>query len=137
VSDADRDAAVSELGDHFQAGRITAAELDERAGLAITAQTGKDLADLLADLPAGTAVLPRPVAAARSGAAVSLRLVAGRWWPFMVVAVLAGIAAVTAVMAGAQGHGRWAPWWLIGVGFFLLRRLGWSRRARMPRDRGE
>ena len=51
VSDADRDRAVTELSEHFQAGRLTAEELDERTGLALRARTGKDLADLLADLP--------------------------------------------------------------------------------------
>ena len=51
VSDADRDRAVSELSEHFQAGRLTAEDLDERTGRALQARTGKDLADLLADLP--------------------------------------------------------------------------------------
>jgi hypothetical protein len=57
VSDADRDAAVAELSEHFQAGRLTADELDERTGRAIRARTGQDLDDLLADLPAGPPVL--------------------------------------------------------------------------------
>jgi hypothetical protein len=51
VSDADRDHVLSELGEHFQAGRITAEELEERSGLALRARTGNDLTALLADLP--------------------------------------------------------------------------------------
>lgn len=51
VSDADRDRAVAELSEHFEAGRLTAEELDERTGQALRARTGKDLADLFADLP--------------------------------------------------------------------------------------
>lgn len=51
VSDADRDRAVSELSEHFQAGRLTAGELEERSGLALRARTGDDLSALLADLP--------------------------------------------------------------------------------------
>jgi Domain of unknown function (DUF1707) len=51
VSDADRDRAVTELSEHFEAGRLTAEELDERTGRALRARTGKELADLLADLP--------------------------------------------------------------------------------------
>src|ERR1044072_7484528 len=39
ASDADRDAVVSDLSEHFQAGRLTAAELDERTGLALAART--------------------------------------------------------------------------------------------------
>src|SRR6185437_11448566 len=52
ASDADRDAVVSDLGEHFQAGRLTAAELDERTGRALTARTYGELTELLADLPA-------------------------------------------------------------------------------------
>src|ERR1039457_4567527 len=51
VSDADRDSALAELSEHFQAGRLTAAELDERTGQALSARTWEDLAGLMADLP--------------------------------------------------------------------------------------
>jgi hypothetical protein len=51
VSDADRDRAVAELSEHFETGRLTADELDERTGRALRARTGKELADLFADLP--------------------------------------------------------------------------------------
>jgi cytochrome c5 len=51
VSDADRDQALSELSEAFQAGRITAAELDQRSGQALRARTAEELTALLADLP--------------------------------------------------------------------------------------
>jgi hypothetical protein len=51
LSDADRDRAVAELSEHFEAGRLTAEELDERTGRALRARTGTELADLFADLP--------------------------------------------------------------------------------------
>jgi len=51
ASDADRDRAITELAGHFQAGRLTAEELDERSGRALAARTGNELADLFADLP--------------------------------------------------------------------------------------
>jgi hypothetical protein len=66
VSDADRDRAVAELSEHFEAGRLTAEELDERTGRALRARTGSELADLFADLPrhqdppAGTIADPGP-----------------------------------------------------------------------------
>jgi hypothetical protein len=66
VSDADRDRAVAELSEHFEAGRLTVEELDERTGRALRARTGRELADLLADLPrhqeppAGTVAGPGP-----------------------------------------------------------------------------
>jgi hypothetical protein len=55
VSDAERDRALSELSEAFQAGRITAGEFDQRSGLALNARTGKDLTALLADLPSDRA----------------------------------------------------------------------------------
>lgn len=51
VSDADRDRAVSELSEAFQAGRITADEFGQRSGQALSARTGKELTALLTDLP--------------------------------------------------------------------------------------
>jgi hypothetical protein len=51
VGDADRDRALAELSDAFQAGRITADEFDQRSRQALDARTGKELMALLADLP--------------------------------------------------------------------------------------
>ncbi len=50
VSDADRDHAVSELSEAFQAGRIATDEFEQRSGQALSARTGKDLTALFADL---------------------------------------------------------------------------------------
>lgn len=51
VSDADRDRALAELSGHFQAGRLTADEHEERMSLALKARTAGDLAQLFTDLP--------------------------------------------------------------------------------------
>ena len=40
VSDAERDRAIAELSEHFQAGRITSEEFDERSTQALNAKTG-------------------------------------------------------------------------------------------------
>jgi hypothetical protein len=74
VSDADRDRAISELSEHFQAGRLTADEFDERSGQALQARTGKELAALFVDLPGDRAAVtspppPGPAPAARIGMA--------------------------------------------------------------------
>jgi hypothetical protein len=136
VSDADRDAALSELGEHFQAGRLTAAELDERAGRAISARTGKDLADLMTDLPTASTALQR------TGSGTDVRADAGDagprrrsglWTPITAVVALAGIWLVLATLIGmAHGHGQGnlVPWWLIPVGLLVFRALnsGSSRR---------
>jgi hypothetical protein len=58
VSDADRDQAVTELSEHFQSGRITQDEFDERSGLALQARTGADLSALFTDLPPRTDLAP-------------------------------------------------------------------------------
>ena len=59
VSDADRDQAVAELSEHFQAGRLTQEEFEERSGQALQAKTGNDLAALFTDLPGrGTVTVP-------------------------------------------------------------------------------
>jgi hypothetical protein len=55
VSDADRDRAVSELIAAYQAGRLRHEEFDERSTKALHAATGKELTDLLTDLPADRA----------------------------------------------------------------------------------
>jgi hypothetical protein len=64
VSDADRDRALSQLSGAFQQGRITAGELDQRSGQALSARTGQELTALLADLPhdhpAATPALTKP-----------------------------------------------------------------------------
>lgn len=51
VSDAERDRALSELSEAYQAGRITADEFDRRSTQALSALTGKELTAQLADLP--------------------------------------------------------------------------------------
>lgn len=63
ISDADREAAVTALGEHYASGRLTREEYDERATQAYAARTASVLRPLFADLPA-----PHPPVAGRSGA---------------------------------------------------------------------
>jgi Domain of unknown function (DUF1707) len=51
VSDVERDQALSELTDAFQAGRIARDEFDDRSTQVLTARTGQELTAVLADLP--------------------------------------------------------------------------------------
>src|SRR6516165_5770195 len=51
VSDADRDRAIAELSEHYQAGRLTTEELEDRTGRALAARTAADLTALFTDLP--------------------------------------------------------------------------------------
>jgi hypothetical protein len=58
IGDAERDATMAQLRDHFVAGRLTLDELTERIDLALTAKTQGQIDGLMADLP-------RPPRAAR------------------------------------------------------------------------
>jgi hypothetical protein len=51
IGDEERDDAVRRLGEHYEAGRLTAEEHTERVGEALQAKTQEDLAGLFADLP--------------------------------------------------------------------------------------
>jgi hypothetical protein len=51
ASDADRDLALAELSEHFQTGRLTQEEFDDRTGRALQARTGQELTELFTDLP--------------------------------------------------------------------------------------
>ena len=52
ASEAEREAAVSELRGHAAAGRLDVDELEQRVGAAFVARTREELADLSRDLPA-------------------------------------------------------------------------------------
>jgi DUF1707 SHOCT-like domain len=60
ASDAEREQAVALLQRSFADGRLTRAELEERAGAAYAARTRARLGDLTADLPAAGQQPPRP-----------------------------------------------------------------------------
>jgi hypothetical protein len=55
ASDADRDLAIAELSEHFQTGRLTQEEFDDRSARALQARTGQELSDLFTDLPGASA----------------------------------------------------------------------------------
>ena len=141
ASDADRDAVLSELSEQFQAGRLTAAEFDERAGQALAARTWGELRDLLRDLPTALAG-PDPFhplhplhpleslgpLAATSSAAPPERP-SGR--PALLpVAALAGIGIAVAMSVGVF-HDRWGFWWLLLCVLVIARRVSWCAGASM------
>ncbi|MFG1624857.1 DUF1707 domain-containing protein [Kribbella sp. NPDC049227] len=51
IGDTEREDAVRRLGEHYEAGRLTAEEHAERVGQALEAKTDRELAALFADLP--------------------------------------------------------------------------------------
>ena len=127
VSDQDREAAARELRDHFAAGRLSEAELDERLDAAYAAKTGGDLAALRADLPAagGSVALAGPRALARRRVAHDLGAVA-----------LIDVAAVV-IWAATGSHGSFWPVWVIivtacAVAFDAWNMLGPNAEALPP-----
>jgi len=118
ASDSDRDAVVSDLSEHFQAGRLTAEEFDERTGLALAARTWGELGDLQADLPA---TRPGPqTPAARSLSARPWR--PSRRFAPPPIAALVGLGIAIAVLVNVA-QGRWGLIWLLLPGLLIARRL--------------
>jgi hypothetical protein len=67
IGDDEREAAVTALGEHYAAGRLTKEEYDERADLAWQARTRSALLPLFADLPRPVAPATRPASPAVGG----------------------------------------------------------------------
>jgi hypothetical protein len=117
VSDADRDRAVAELSEHFQAGRLTVDELEDRTGRALQARTGGELAELFADLPGrpATATGPAP-APAHAG---SIR---PAWVPAVPI-VLVAVIVLGGFLSGHPGLTVLVP----VLAFLVIRRLAGGR----------
>jgi hypothetical protein len=123
ASDADRDAVLAELSEHFQAGRLTLEEFDERSELALRSRTYGELADLTIDLPA-----PSP-APARSPKPQSSH--GGLRLP--VAAIAAALALVVLVVAtitndAVVGHAALRLWWIALIVPLVAARAGRGRR---------
>lgn len=109
IGDAERDAAVSALSEHYVAGRLTKDEYDERSAVAWRARTSSDLVPLFVDLPplpqARRAPVPAvPTARPQSGyqprrgarfpllplmvILVGIALLTGKWFVLVLVGVL-------------------------------------------------
>jgi hypothetical protein len=91
LSDAERDAAVERLSEHYAAGRLDKDEFDERSDAVWTAKTGSDLEPVFADLEPA-----RPV---RATGWVSDRAAWGRrgWTPVPFLPVLLILIALTVI----------------------------------------
>ncbi|MGZ4437919.1 MAG: DUF1707 SHOCT-like domain-containing protein [Nocardioides sp.] len=112
IGDAERDAAVTALGEHYAAGRLTKEEYDERAEQAWAARTASGLTPLFVDLPQPHGWVPAP---SQSAVAPTGRARRGFRPPLLpVVAILIGVALLV-------GH----PW----VFFLLIGWFWWSGHA--------
>jgi DUF1707 SHOCT-like domain len=151
VADADRDAAASQLREHYAAGRLTLDELNERLDQTFAAKTRTDLDAVMRDLP----YAPRPTATppfADSGTARGLTGAGAGGWdrgrrargPLLIPALLAMWLFWLVVSAAAFGFGAGRTPFLVVIGLFFLsmirrifgvRRGGYGRGCRRGRRR--
>ncbi len=124
ASDADRDAVVAALSDHFQAGRHTSEEFEERTGRALAARSLGQLDELTVDLPA-------PRWAAAGPTAPVARLGRRGYLPMVPLVVPLAVLAIVALTLGiGAGMHAWGIWWVIPVALLIVRRLAWGRGVR-------
>src|SRR5262245_44265891 len=111
IGDAERDQAISALGEHFAAGRLTREEFDERSDQAVRARYAADPAPLFDDLTDPEPAMPsRPVR--RPGPPAPFFMLA----PVLMVALV-----ITAILATAP--------WVLFVFFWIALLSGpWGRR---------
>jgi len=122
ASDADRDQVVEQLSLHFQAGRLTSDEFDERSTQALQARTLGDLDGLLTDLPALPAADPAP-----AGQAQVTRRDSG-------VSAAAGMLGVLAVVAVIVVLSRTGYGFVGGWGFIIPILIVWRLLSRHHDD---
>ncbi len=114
VSDAERDQAAAELSEHYQAGRLTLEEFDDRSGRALRARTGSDLVALFADLP--TTVVPASMTPACPAGPVPADFGGGRAAGLPVGRVVIACVIAAIVLGNvAGGLGQHSFGWLVPV----------------------
>ena len=125
VSDADRDRAITELSEHYQAGRLATEELEDRTSRALQARTAADLAALFTDLPRKRQV---PATPAAPGSASTAPVDRRRSWPARLPMVPFAILAVVVALAllSAHPHIAWVPL----LALIVVRLLVGGRRCR-------
>lgn len=134
VSDADRDRALAALSEHYQAGRLTLEEFEERSEQTLKSKTERELRGLFTDLPTTQIVAPAP------GQAVAVPAAGPRLPVARILATAAGIAAIVIVVSvlartglGVHIGGPRRPFGLpipLLVILFIIFRIGASRRWR-------
>jgi len=127
IGDAERDAAVAALGEHFAVGRLTKDEYDERAAEAWSARTASAIRPLFADLPATQpAASQQAVAAPRTvtpaGPASAPASTGGRRFPLLQVFLI--------VLAAVMVFGlAWPAFLVLGGLWWAAMSFRWQRNG--------
>jgi uncharacterized membrane protein len=128
IGDAEREAAVEALGEHFAAGRLTKDEYDERAERAWAARTSSQLYPLFADLPRPQGRRPEESSTSTRGRGRPPHRHQGWWqgaWLAPVVMIVIALVVLTHL-----------PWFvLLIVGWIMFAKVSrhWARASRHQR----
>lgn len=151
ASDAERERAVKQLREHFEAGRLDGDEFNERMEGALAARFRDELPPLLADLPSGrTGQEQEPAGAGAAPAGPGPGWGGGPPWlrpgfagprawrrgPFVpILPLLVALAVVGSIGAVAHGHFPFPLLWL-GVALWWFRPWAHYRHGRSGRPFG-
>jgi hypothetical protein len=130
IGDVEREQAVSALGEHYAAGRLTKDEYDERAAAAWAARTESGLRPLFVDLPAPHGRMAAKESASRPASpgparGTRPRRGPGVWSMVPVFPVLLGLFLLALLTSFP-----WFPFWvLLGLAWFVRSGCGGHRRA--------
>jgi hypothetical protein len=133
IGDSEREDAIKRLGEHYEAGRLSADEHAERIDQALQAKTEADLAALFTDLPGAH----QKGAAGSENAAGSGGPRSGRGrpgfpgripLPLLIVLGVAGLLVSVGCVVGG-GHPPVLPLVLAVAGFFIVRKRRMERGA--------
>jgi hypothetical protein len=125
ASDADRELIAERLRQAATEGRLSADELDDRLGTALSARTYGELDTLVADLPAPPSRLTRRPRSEPS----QVRPVVAVLVALTIVMVVIGVVASAVTGHGHAGHGGlgsliWIVWVALAWRFYSRRRRG-------------
>jgi hypothetical protein len=135
ASDADRDQVLTQLSEHYQAGRLTSAEFDERSSRALQARTMGDLSGLLTDLPpVPAAPVSTPGPASGTGRLARSGLVSPVTWAVLAVLAVLGVVAVIGVLSHTGQHWSFGGWGVIIPVLIILRIAAGRRGHHQHRD---
>ncbi|MFJ2029812.1 DUF1707 domain-containing protein [Streptosporangium sp. NPDC087985] len=135
IGDAERDAAMTALREHYAQGRLTHQELDERLELTLSARTGRDLALVSADLPELPGSRPKGDGAAHGQgwtpphpAAWHRHGMGRRGGPPIILLVFLAVAAAAAITGFGMLKFVFLAWLVVGM-MGMLHRRRWHHRG--------